>query len=87
MSKIKAVCGQCDGTGLYRGMAEPPGVAVVCLGCDGTGCHEMQYMPFTGRKPSEGVREVRRSRGTFILDCGPAGPSITYAAFTAGHLP
>jgi len=30
-------CGECKGTGLYKGMAERDGAAVICVNCEGTG--------------------------------------------------
>jgi hypothetical protein len=49
---VKEKCGPCDGTGLYIGMAEHDGSAVVCHNCDGTGCHvfEHTYEDFEERK-------------------------------------
>lgn len=87
MNKVKAECGSCGATGLYRGFAEPRGVAVVCLNCGGTGCHEIKYTPFTQRKPKMGVGTVQLSRGPTILSCGPGGKSCTYAQFQAGIMP
>lgn len=95
--EIKINCGSCDGKGLYRGFAEPPGVAVVCLTCKGSGYTTINpqehgkhvlCVPFSGRKPVKGVHTVRRSRGTtIVLGCGPAGPGITYQEFCEGKLP
>ena len=85
--KIKTECGSCRGTGLYRGMAEPEGVAVVCLRCEGTGCREIEYTPFTTRKRRGDVTTVRLSRGSFILSCGPGGTSVSYAEFQSGKMP
>jgi hypothetical protein len=85
--KVKTECGACRGTGLYRGIAEPKGVAVVCLRCRGTGCEELEYVPFTERKRRDDVQTVRQSRGSFILSCGPVGDSVTYAEFIAGKMP
>ena len=81
MATVRAECGACSGTGLYRGMAEPEGVAVICLTCKGTGCKEMIYIPFTRRRRRNGVQSVQQSRGSFILSCGPVGESMTYAEF------
>ena len=56
---IIARCDRCRGTGLYRGMAEMPGAAVVCRECKGTGSREITYVPFDGRQPPpEGVERV-----------------------------
>jgi hypothetical protein len=81
MATVKAECGACRGTGLYRGMAEPEGVAVICLTCKGTGCKELTYTPFTQRRRREGVRAIQQSRGSFILNCGPVGEAMTYDEF------
>lgn len=53
-------CKACRGTGLYVGMAEKDGAAVVCHGCKGTGASEqtIEYDDFEGRKFKEGVRWV-----------------------------
>lgn len=88
MAKIQVECGSCSGTGLYRGMAEPRGVAVVCISCNGTGCADLEYKPFTARRERSDVQFVGRTQGTFIL--GPMGPGkdrVTYAEFLAGKLP
>lgn len=88
MATLETECRSCGGSGVYRGFAEPPGVAVVCLNCDGSGCSKINYTPFTGRKPREGIQEVRRSRGTFIgTGVGPTGGSVTYREFVNGKLP
>jgi hypothetical protein len=85
---VKTECGACGGTGLYCGFAEPKGTAVVCLRCDGTGCANIEYTPFERRKAKRGVHTVQRSRGSFIgTGVGPAGRSITYAAFERGEKP
>lgn len=85
--KVKAVCGPCRGTGLYRGFAEPKGVAVVCLECEGSGCKTVEYEPFVRRADRADVSEVRRSAGRLILNCGPSGGRVTYAEFQAGKMP
>lgn len=56
--KVKCQCDGCGGTGLYQGMAERDGAAVVCYQCDGTGESEVSYVPFTGRKEKKGVVKV-----------------------------
>lgn len=85
---VKAECESCDGTGIYRGMAEGPGVGVVCLTCNGTGCEEIEYTPFTARKKRRDVKTVHRSRGKFIVTgIGPAGMSVSYEEFLAGKMP
>lgn len=88
MPTIKVECDSCRGTGVYSGFAEPEGVAVVCLGCKGTGESSVTYREFTGRKRRRGIREVRRSGGSFIATgVGPRGESIPYEDFFAGRMP
>ena len=87
MASVKSECPACDGTGLYRGMAEGPGVAVVCSRCDGGGCVNVEYTPFTSRKRRSDVREVFLSRGNFVLACGPTGNPVSYEDFMAGKRP
>lgn len=56
--RIKHECGSCSGTGLYVGMAERDGAAVVCSSCKGKGWKESVFQEFTGRKEKHGVRRV-----------------------------
>lgn len=53
-------CKSCGGTGLYVGMAERDGVAVVCHTCKGTGKHHFvyEYEEFAGRIFNEDVKRV-----------------------------
>jgi len=64
--ELYEVCGSCGGTGLYQGMAEKDGCAVICSTCDGTGAihYKHEYIPFTKRKEQKGVRRV------FKTSCG-----------------
>ncbi len=85
---VRAECGACGGTGIYRGFAEPDGVGVVCLKCKGTGCEELTYTPFEARKRRNNVRSVRLSGGGFIATgIGPVGSSVSYEDFLAGRMP
>jgi hypothetical protein len=58
--EIKEQCKSCGGTGLFVGMGERDGAAVVCHTCNGTGCHEFrhEYEEFTERKARQGVKRV-----------------------------
>ena len=88
MPTIKTECEACGGTGLYCGMCEPEGTAVVCICCSGTGCAEVQYKEFTVRKGKRGVKTVSCSRGSFILTgVGAVGDSISYQEFRDGRMP
>ena len=53
-------CQSCNGTGLYSGMCEGKGAAVVCSTCNGTGCEHFKhtYEEFKGRKPRSGIKRV-----------------------------
>jgi hypothetical protein len=64
--KEKIVCTSCGGTGLYVGMAEREGAAVVCHKCNGTGCfeHEFKYVLFEERVLRKDVKRV------FKTSCG-----------------
>lgn len=88
MATIEIECKSCAGTGLYRGFAEPPGVAVVCLGCRGTGKATLNYTPFAGRVRRDDVMTVRQSRGALVAtDVGPVGGSVEYEEFWEGKMP
>lgn len=85
---VKAECRPCGGTGIYRGVAEPPGVGVVCLDCKGTGCKEITFTPFTERKRREGIKTVQLSRGGLLATgVGPVGGAVTYEQFLCGVMP
>ena len=66
--RAKAECKSCGGTGLYQGMAEKKGSAVICYVCNGTGCEdiEINYIPFKKRKLTNQVKRV------FKNSCGYA---------------
>ena len=53
-------CKSCGGSGLYVGMAERDGAAVVCSTCKGTGCHHVKltYEDFEGRQNRKDVKRV-----------------------------
>lgn len=58
MPKIIIQCQSCGGTGLYMGMAEKNGAAVVCTTCNGRGSKEFEYKEFEGRKIRQDVKRV-----------------------------
>jgi len=53
-------CKSCKGTGLYVGMGERDGAAVVCHTCKGTGCHhvKIEYEDFLMGIPRGDVIQV-----------------------------
>lgn len=56
--QIEVACVECGATGLYSGMGERDGAAVVCFRCKGTGAATVTYDDFEGRKPPR--KAVRR---------------------------
>ena len=58
MNKIEIECPTCEGTGLYAGMCEQDGCAVICDNCNGKGYTTYEYNDFTGKKVKEGVIRV-----------------------------
>lgn len=58
--KQEAACDACKATGLYVGLAERDGSAVVCHRCKGTGemTIRVEWDDFEGRKNRKGVRRV-----------------------------
>ena len=58
--EFKQQCKTCKGTGLYSGMGEGDGCAVVCHVCGGEGGHhvKIEYDDFEGRKIRPGIKHV-----------------------------
>ena len=82
MPEIKCECDSCQGSGLYRGMCEGKGEAVVCLGCGGKGWTTIKYRIFKSRRKLRGVKTIRLSRGFFLATgVGGTGGAMTYAQF------
>ena len=67
MESIKIKCTYCNGTGLYAGMAERDGAAVICSKCKGTGCVVFCYTPFMGREKREDVTRVYKKGTNYTL--------------------
>ncbi len=62
-------CAACSGTGLYRGFAEPKGVAVICNRCGGSGAG-LGTKPFTGRHMKTGITRVINDGGLWFARKG-----------------
>ena len=62
-------CKSCSGSGVYVGMCERDGAAVVCHVCEGTGkCnYKFEYQEFTGRKKREDVTRVYKQGYGFVI--------------------
>lgn len=58
--ELNEKCKSCKGTGLYMGMWERDGAAVVCHDCKGTGCHQFrhEYEDFQARVARTNVKRV-----------------------------
>ena len=71
MKKLKfeddVVCPSCKGSGLYQGMAERKGCAVVCYQCDGTGKKHVihEYEKFEKQKIINNVARVFKTAGGY----------------------
>jgi hypothetical protein len=97
---LKIECKSCGGTGVYRGIAEGNGAAVVCNRCKGTGCenYHFEYKEFTGRKTIKdvervfitgygyvvGVKPITLCNGVFV-DFSKEG--VSYGDFLKGKMP
>jgi len=76
--EIEQECQSCNGTGLYCGMAERNGFAVVCHTCNGTGKHKFThcYNDFTvRRKPDKEIGRVLQTNPGIVVGTG-SGHSI-----------
>ena len=62
-------CQNCGGTGLYVGMAERDGAAIMCHTCQGTGCHKFhhEYEEFNKRVEKRGVVRVYQTNPGIML--------------------
>ena len=65
-------CRPCKATGLYVGMAEKSGAAVVCHTCDGTGKHhvKIEWNDFNGRQRQDGVSRVYKTNPGICIGAG-----------------
>ena len=62
-------CASCEGTGLYIGVCERDGAAVVCTTCTGTGRVQMrrEYIEFRGRVELPDVKRVYASSCNHVI--------------------
>ena len=65
----EAICRACKGTGLYVGIGERDGAAVVCSRCKGSGCERIvvDYEPFVARAAKPKVKRVYRTNCGFVI--------------------
>ena len=76
MKKIETdeVCIDCHGTGLYIGVAERDGSAIICSKCHGTGCFHFvhEYEDFVTRSYKVGVKRVFQVNPGIVIGESPA---------------
>lgn len=68
--KIEIQCKSCKGTGLYVGMCERGGAAVVCVICEGTGQTTLEYDTFEGRKERDDISWVLEANPGIVIGEG-----------------
>lgn len=68
-------CKDCKATGLYCGMAERDGAAVICHTCKGSGKahHVFEYEEFEGRKKRSDVQQVFQTNPGICIGTGKTG--------------
>lgn len=67
---VKHECGSCRGTGLYSGMGESEGAAIVCHHCKGLGFRVSEFIEFTGRKELPNVVRVYQANPGIKIGAG-----------------
>ena len=74
MSKKNMIieCSECKGTGLYVGLAERNGAAVVCYRCQGKGYVDFEYNEFFGRKKRDDVIRVYETGYGYVISATDA---------------
>lgn len=84
-------CKACAGTGLYVGVCERDGIAVVCGSCKGTGKSHIcvRWTDFEGRKPRADVKHVVQSSCGVCMGTGEGYTyqdwgGMSYADWDAG---
>ena len=83
-------CSACDGTGLYVGVCERDGAAVVCYRCKGTGrvYIEQHYTKFTARQKKKNVKRVFEHAGAYIIsaeDVEVNGKNIPFSEYGVSY--
>ena len=76
-------CQSCKGTGLFVGMAERDGWAVVCHKCKGKGHHKHRfvYEEFDGRVPRDNVVQVLEVNPGIVVGLQGSGRMFTHKSF------
>lgn len=71
---VRAECEACQGSGLYVGLCERDGFAVVCRECSGLGVKYLAYTPFIARRDRRDICVLR------VLEVNPG----VFARFLPG---
>ena len=81
--EVARECPDCGATGVFVGMSERNGDAVVCSTCSGTGRHlfRMEYRPFTKRRKRKGVLRVLATNPGICSAPGVVSGGVSYAAW------
>ena len=81
-------CKSCGGTGLFIGMAERDGAAIVCHTCEGTGCHhvKIEYNDFEGIQSRSDVKHVFENNPGICLG-NSKGEKIPFTLKDFGGMP
>jgi hypothetical protein len=82
--EIDVECTACKGTGVYVGMGERNGAAVVCKHCDGIGKIHMTLTLFTSRHKRDNITRVHKINPGWTLTDDPADGGIPYKDWLAG---
>jgi hypothetical protein len=80
-------CKSCGGTGLYVGMAERNGAAVLCINCKGTGreVNRITYTEFDKRKKRSGVTRVYKCNPGICINDDPKFGGMPFSDWHKGH--
>ena len=80
-------CKVCKGTGLYAGMGERNGFAVVCYECNGTGCHHVriEYDDFKKRIPRNDVRRILQANPGIVCGTDNGHPIHAFGGMSYGE--
>lgn len=84
---LEIQCPTCEGTGIYRGIAEPKGVGKVCRDCKGTAKQTHRYVPFTGKIVRHDVTQVVAADEGILHTPYAEQGAVTYKEFLEGKLP
>lgn len=68
-NETKCTCTSCRGTGVYKGVAERDGLAVVCYSCNGKGYYTLKLYENVHLVQDEKTGVVYKVNNDIIVDC------------------